>query len=256
MQRKEILKPFKPKTPIKNLLQSFLKPFLKTLLILILPFIFISCNSSNDTNTKELKELIVSPTEINLRVHQVKTLSIEAIYKDNTREILQSAINYNIQDSSIVSYDSSTNKLKALKQGSTTISFTKDNITSNIINITIYPALNTSNISALNFASLYINSIPVNASKTTYDEKLFSMIRGNIYDINDEPLEDVKVSVLDNDDYGWLLSKSNGTYTLGIEGGKDINVVYSKNGYISVHRKVYALPNDWTIVASVNMVKT
>ena len=81
------------------------------------------------------------------------------------------------------------------------------------------------------------------------------MIRGNIYDINDEPLEDVKVSVLDNDDYGWLLSKSNGTYTLGIEGGKDINVVYSKNGYISVHRKVYALPNDWTIVASVNMVK-
>ena len=86
MQRKEILKPFKPKTPIKNLLQSFLKPFLKTLLILILPFIFISCNSSNDTNTKELKELIVSPTEINLRVHQVKTLSIEAIYKDNTRK--------------------------------------------------------------------------------------------------------------------------------------------------------------------------
>ena len=140
----QILKPFKPKTLIKDFLQSLIKNLTKTLLILILPFILISCNSSSNTNAKGintqkvLKELIVSPIQINLRVHQVKTLSIEAIYKDNKKEILNNDnlikhnINYNIQDTSIVSYDSSKNKLKALKQGSTTISFTK-NCSGNLI---------------------------------------------------------------------------------------------------------------------------
>ena len=86
----------------------------------------VSLNIKIEKN--ELKEQTTTPLQIN------------ATYSDGTIKEITDNINWDIQDNSIISIDNNT--LKALKEGTTTLSATVDNHTSNTISITVYKEIN------------------------------------------------------------------------------------------------------------------
>lgn len=96
----------------------------------------ISYSFSVNDNIPTIETLSLKATQIELKENSEANLTLKATYSDNTTKEITENINWTIQDNTIVSIDNNT--LKALKEGTTTLSATVDNQTSNTISITVY----------------------------------------------------------------------------------------------------------------------
>ncbi|MDR3347069.1 MAG: carboxypeptidase-like regulatory domain-containing protein, partial [Helicobacteraceae bacterium] len=105
------------------------------------------------------------------------------------------------------------------------------------------------------FGSLYKRKIPLDATKTNYDEKLFAMIGGYILDENNQPVADAKATILNHSEYGSVKTNSKGFFRIPTEGGKRLTVRFSKEGYLSVDRELFVLAQDWSLTPDVTLVK-
>lgn len=111
------------------------------------------------------------------------------------------------------------------------------------------------------FGSRYEDLIPPNATKKTYDHRRFALIKGAVKDSNDAPLNGVTVSVGANaciqchgQEYGTVETDPNGEFTIPVEGGSNMVVVYKKPGLITSHRQVFVPWNDIAVVETIQMI--
>ena len=104
------------------------------------------------------------------------------------------------------------------------------------------------------FGEQYEDLIPFDATVDEYDFKRFSLITGMVRSIDDAPIPDVSVTLHGHPEYGTVLTDAQGRFSLPIEGGTTLTVVYQKDGFITAHRNVYVSWNDIAIAETIQMI--
>jgi len=104
------------------------------------------------------------------------------------------------------------------------------------------------------FGQRYEDLIPPDATAESYDPRRFSVITGLVYSADDAPLSDVSVTILNHPEYGTAFTDSNGLFSVPVEGGGTITVVYQKPGLLSFQRKVDVPWNDIAVTETIWMI--
>ncbi|WLE95637.1 MAG: RHS repeat-associated core domain-containing protein [Candidatus Electrothrix communis] len=104
------------------------------------------------------------------------------------------------------------------------------------------------------FGTRYEDLVPEDATVTEYDAKRFSLITGAVHDMAGSPLADVRITMHGHPEYGTVLTDTDGKFTIPVEGGGTMTVVYEHAGYITSHRQVYVPWNDIAIAETIQMV--
>ena len=104
------------------------------------------------------------------------------------------------------------------------------------------------------FGEQYKDLIPTDATLDEYDAKRFSLITGLIRSIDNSPIPDVSVTLHSHPEYGTVSTDAQGRFSLPVEGGTTLTVVYQKEGFITSHRKVYVPWNDIATAETIQMI--
>ncbi|MBW2644169.1 MAG: hypothetical protein JRC89_12600, partial [Deltaproteobacteria bacterium] len=104
------------------------------------------------------------------------------------------------------------------------------------------------------FGEQYEDLIPIDATVEEYDSKRLSLITGLVHSIGDSPISDVSVTLHGHPEYGTVSTDAQGRFSLPVEGGTTLTVVYRKDGFITAHRKVYVPWNDIAIAETFQMI--
>jgi len=104
------------------------------------------------------------------------------------------------------------------------------------------------------FGAYYEDLVPADSLVAHYEPDLFSVITGRVLDEKGQPLSDVEVSILGHKEYGTAFTDPEGRFSLPVEGGCVLTVVFEKEGLITAHRKIEVLPNEIALADSVVMI--
>jgi RHS repeat-associated protein len=97
----------------------------------------------------------------------------------------------------------------------------------------------------------YADLMPADATIAAYDEKRFAIATGVVQGHAGEPLAGVGVAVLNRPELGTAFTDADGRYSLPVEGGDVLTLVFSKHGLLNAHRQVRV---DWNTVAIADTV--
>jgi hypothetical protein len=103
------------------------------------------------------------------------------------------------------------------------------------------------------FAAQYEDLIPAD-STAAYDPKRFSLITGLVQGMDGSPITDVSITIHNHLEYGTASTDSEGRFSIPMNGGDTMTVVYQKQGLLTAHRKVYVPWNDIAIAETVVMI--
>ena len=104
------------------------------------------------------------------------------------------------------------------------------------------------------YGDQYENLVPPDATITSYDDNRFALITGSVQDSFLNPVPAIVVSIHGYPEYGTVQTNSEGEFSIPVEGGGTITVVYEKSGFITSHRNVYVPWNDIAIAETVTMI--
>ncbi|NNL42149.1 MAG: tandem-95 repeat protein, partial [Desulfobacterales bacterium] len=103
------------------------------------------------------------------------------------------------------------------------------------------------------FGQQYEDLVPPDSTVDEYDPYRFSLITGMVHDIDgSEP--DVSVTIHGHPEYGTVSTDDTGRFSIPVEGGGTMTVVYQKEGLITAHRRVYVPWNDIAIADTIRMI--
>lgn len=83
----------------------------------------------------------------------------------------------------------------------------------------------------------------------------FSILRGSVKTRANEPLSGVRIRVLGQSELGHTLSRTDGRFDLAVNGGGNVTLVYEKEGYFPVQRRIATGWNDWYHAHEVVMIQ-
>jgi len=104
------------------------------------------------------------------------------------------------------------------------------------------------------FGEQYEDLIPPDATLESYDTKRFSVITGLVHDLAGSPISDVSLTIHGHPEYGTAETNTEGRFSIPIEGGGTITVVYQKESLITAQRQVYVPWNDIAIAETIVMI--
>ena len=104
------------------------------------------------------------------------------------------------------------------------------------------------------YGEQYEDLIPPDSTVPEYDPNRFSLVTGLIQTMAGTSMPNVSIMIHDHPEYGTALSDSEGRFSIPVEGGGSIIIVYQKEGFITVHRKAYAPWNDIVIAETIQMM--
>jgi RHS repeat-associated protein len=104
------------------------------------------------------------------------------------------------------------------------------------------------------FGEQYEDLIPPDATLESYDPKRFSVITGLVHDLAGSPISDVSLTIHGHPEYGTAETNAEGRFSIPVEGGGTITVVYQKESLISAQRQVYVPWNDVAIAETIQMI--
>ncbi|MCP4693978.1 MAG: tandem-95 repeat protein, partial [Desulfobacterales bacterium] len=104
------------------------------------------------------------------------------------------------------------------------------------------------------YGEKYKDLIPPDATLEAYDSWRFTMLTGLVRDMDGQFATDVVIDIFGHPEYGTVRTDSNGRFSIPVEGGGVLTVVYRKEGFITSHREVYAPWNDVAIAETVTLI--
>jgi RHS repeat-associated protein len=104
------------------------------------------------------------------------------------------------------------------------------------------------------YGEQYEDLVPKDATLDQYDPERFSLITGLVHNINQLPLPGVMITVHSHAEYGSVTTNEQGRFSIPVEGGGILTVVYQKQGLIPAQRKVNVPWNDNAIAETVIMI--
>ena len=104
------------------------------------------------------------------------------------------------------------------------------------------------------FGARYEDLVPPDATLERYDSRRFCLITGVIQDVQGAPLEGVSVTVSHHPEYGTALTDNEGRFSIPVEGGGILTLIYRRGGLITAHRKVYTAWDDTVVAETLKMI--
>jgi len=104
------------------------------------------------------------------------------------------------------------------------------------------------------FGGQYEDLIPPDATVTTYEPERFALITGEVRNTTGAAIPEVAITVLDHPAYGSVFTDASGRFTVPVEGGGTIALVYRKAGLVTVHRRVKVPWDDVAVVEPIEMI--
>jgi len=104
------------------------------------------------------------------------------------------------------------------------------------------------------FGKQYEDLIPLDATIEAYAPWRFSVVTGLVHDLDGLPIADVSIAIHDHPEYGTSFTDGEGRFSIPVDGGGTIPVVYQKEGLITAHRKVYVPWNDIAVAETIKMI--
>jgi len=104
------------------------------------------------------------------------------------------------------------------------------------------------------FGKQYEDLIPIDATVEGYDPKRFSLITGLVHSMEGAPIEGVFITIHGHPEYGTASTDIDGQFSIPVEGGGTMTLVYHKEGLIAAQRKVYVPWNDIAIAKTIQMI--
>ena len=101
------------------------------------------------------------------------------------------------------------------------------------------------------FVARYFHLVPEDAT-ADYNSKRFSVITGLVQDIQGSPLENVSITLHRHVEFGTAYTDASGRFSIPVNGGGNMVLVYQKDGLITAHRKV---PVSWNSIAIAETVQ-
>ncbi len=81
-----------------------------------------------------------------------------------------------------------------------------------------------------------------------------TVMRGLVRDNQGQPLPGVLVRILDHPELGYTYTRGDGMFDMAVNGGGDIVVHYSKDGYLRAQRRIDTPWNDWRWVDDATLI--
>lgn len=103
-------------------------------------------------------------------------------------------------------------------------------------------------IPGASYGGIYRDLVPRDATLEAYDPGRFSLITGTVRNASGEALAGVTATVLGQPQYGSAQTDGEGRFTLPVDGGGTMTVVFRKDGLLTVHRQVAVPWNDIAVV--------
>ena len=104
------------------------------------------------------------------------------------------------------------------------------------------------------YGEQYEDLVPPDATVDQYDPARFSLITGLVNDINEKPIPGIAITIHSHAEYGSVTTNEQGRFSIPVEGGGTLTIVYQKQGLIPAQRKVYVPWNDNVIAETVVMI--
>ena len=101
----------------------------------------------------------------------------------------------------------------------------------------------------------YLSKVPADSTVEVYDENRFAMVVGEVVDMDGQPIEGVLAHIHDHLEYGTCATSADGRFSLPVNGGGLMTVVYEKEGFITSHRQVHTPWKDFVIADTVTMIE-
>jgi len=104
------------------------------------------------------------------------------------------------------------------------------------------------------FGKQYEELIPLDATIAAYTAKRFAIVTGLVKDRDQNPVSYVKVSFLGLPEYGTAQTDAEGRYSIPVDGGGALTMVFEKTGLITSHRQVNTPWNDIINTETITML--
>jgi Carboxypeptidase regulatory-like domain len=104
------------------------------------------------------------------------------------------------------------------------------------------------------FGSNYQDLIPADATLEAYEPKRFAVVTGSAQDASGAPLSGVFVVVHARSEYGTATTDRDGRFSIPVEGGGVMTLVFQKEEYITAHRKIHVPWNDIAVLETLKMI--
>ena len=104
------------------------------------------------------------------------------------------------------------------------------------------------------YGKIYENLIPADATIEEYDSKRFSLITGTVNNNSQNPIQGVAVSIYDHPEYGTVHTDSQGVFSIPVEGGGVLTIIYEQSGFITSHRQVDVGWNDIAVAETITLI--
>ncbi|MHC4267754.1 MAG: putative metal-binding motif-containing protein, partial [Planctomycetota bacterium] len=104
------------------------------------------------------------------------------------------------------------------------------------------------------YGEQYEDLIPPDATIESYDSNRFAIITGSAKDSSLNPVPEIVVSIHRHPEYGTVQTDSEGIFSIPVEGGGTLTLVYKKAGLITSHRQVYVPWKDIAVADTITMI--
>jgi len=104
------------------------------------------------------------------------------------------------------------------------------------------------------FGARYEDLIPPDATLEKYEPRRFCLVTGLVQDKQGSPLTGVSVAILHHPEYGTALTDDEGRFSIPVEGGGIVTLVYQRKGFLTAQRKVNAPWNDTIAAETLKMI--
>jgi len=202
-------------------------------------------------DTANLSSLTISPTYLSLNPGDSSEINVSAYYSDGTSQDITAAASFIADSRSIVSV--SAGVVTAETTGYATLFASVAGVESNRMTVVVGEETDTGNLTGT-YGEQYLSYVPSNSTVSHYDPKTFTLFNGTVLDRNNLPMAGVTISFRDSPQYGSVLTDSLGKFTIAGEAGAR-TIVYSREGYLTLHRKVNAISHSWKTVEEVILLE-
>lgn len=122
----------------------------------------------------------------------------------------------------------------------------------------VAPAIDATLISTFPTSNAFLysgdNPVQVGVAPSTIEARRVAVIRGNVFDRDNQPLPGVTITALNHPEFGQTGSRLDGQFDLAVNGGGYLTVQYSKAGYLPVQRTVNTPWQDFVAAPDVVMI--
>ncbi|MCK5147773.1 carbohydrate binding domain-containing protein [bacterium] len=100
-----------------------------------------------------------------------------------------------------------------------------------------------------------INPIQTGVDTSQMDPVRAAVVRGKVVTVTGDPLHGAIMTIKDYPEFGQTKSREDGWFDMAVNGGDDLTVHYSRQGYLDVQRRFHVDWQDWAVMDSVAMIQ-